>query len=151
MPTLVLESGTPEKQLEAPQRNGIEDASILAPLRSGESSAAEARGILEEEDLGARDLSTEPGTSTVGGWVGAVKTAPPVSTRGEYARTGAQTWGSSFPLRNPRNVEVELSPEHVGSEDILQDIYQLQKLRRILMMGKGLRRNGALRLRKLRK
>jgi len=86
MPTLVPEFGARSKQLEAPKRNGIEDANHLTPLRSGEGSGAKARGILEEEDLGVRDLSTEPGTETVEGWVGAVKAAPPASTGGGYAR-----------------------------------------------------------------
>jgi len=95
IPRLVLESGARGEQLEAPHRNGIEDAKPLAPLRPGEGSGAEARGILEEEDLG-RDLSAELGTSSVGGLVVAVKAAPPASSGGGYARTGARTWGPSF-------------------------------------------------------
>jgi len=52
MPTLVLESGARETKLGAPYRDSSVEVTttFFAPLRPGEGSGAEARGILGELD-----------------------------------------------------------------------------------------------------
>jgi len=98
MPTLELESGVQETKLGAPYRDSSMEVTttFFAPLRPGEVSGAEARGILgeldpftldlsippaelDEEELGRGILTAEPGTLSAGVLVGSVKDAPPVS------------------------------------------------------------------------